>query len=134
MSRDKSELHSELVTAYELACTEYKRLYPDSPQPFITCTHRTDDEQNKLYAIGRTEKGSIVTNAQAGQSPHNFMPSMAFDIAFITLDKKLSWDSKHFRNFAGCLKNDTVDWGGSWKFTDNPHFELKAWSKIVSSK
>ena len=130
MSRDKSELHSELVTACELACTEYKRLYPDAPQPFITCTNRTNEEQNKLYAIGRTQPGKIVTNAQAGQSPHNFMPSMAFDIGFITLDKKLSWDLKHFRNFAGCIKTDTIDWGGAWKFSDPPHFELKAWKQL----
>ena len=134
MSRDKKELHSELVNAYESACTEYKRLYPDAPQPFITCTNRTDEEQNKLYAIGRTQPGKIVTNAQAGQSPHNFMPSLAFDIAFITLDKKLSWDSKHFKNFAGCIKSDTVEWGGSWKFSDPPHFELKAWKTIKDIK
>lgn len=134
MSRDKKELHSELAAVYEVAALKYKTLYPNDPQPFITCTHRTDEEQNALYAIGRTVKGKIVTNAQAGQSPHNFMPSMAFDIGFITLDKKLSWDKKYFKKFADCIDSDSVEWGGNWKFLDVPHFELKAWKTLKDIK
>src|SRR5881397_2564020 len=33
---------------------------------------RTYDEQNDLYAQGRTEPGKIVTNARGGYSNHNF--------------------------------------------------------------
>lgn len=130
MSRDKKDLHSELVSAYEAGCAKYKELYPNAVQPFITCTHRTNEEQNSLYAKGRTEPGKIVTNAKAGESPHNFLPAMAFDIAFIGLDRKLSWDRKHFKNFADCIKSDSIEWGGNWRFTDPPHFELKAWKQL----
>jgi peptidoglycan L-alanyl-D-glutamate endopeptidase CwlK len=136
MSRDKKDLHNELVSVYELACEKYKQLYPNEVQPFLTCTHRTNEEQNKLYEIGRTVKGSIVTNAKAGQSPHNYLPSFAFDIAFIGLDKKLSWNKKHFKNFADIVKSitNTVEWGGDWKFLDVPHFELKAWKQFKDIK
>lgn len=36
----------------------------------ITSTYRDAESQNALYAQGRTTKGSIVTNAKAGQSWH----------------------------------------------------------------
>lgn len=137
MSRDKKDLHNELVRAYELACDKYKELYPSFPQPFLTCTHRTNEEQEQLYAQGRTEKGPIVTNARAGQSPHNYLPSFAFDIAFITIKKTVSWDLKYFKYFAECIKAVApgVEWGGDWKkLPDAPHFELKAWKTLKDAK
>ena len=126
-SRDKNDLHQSLAQAYDMAAAEYARLYPQHPQPFITCTHRSNEEQDKLYAQGRTQPGKIVTNAKAGQSKHNSLPSKAFDIAFITYDKKLSWDAKHFIRFAEIVKriSTTISCGCDWKFIDNPHFELK---------
>lgn len=39
---------------------------------------RTFDEQNKLYAQGRTSPGNVVTNARAGYSNHNF--GIAWDV------------------------------------------------------
>ena len=132
MSRDKKDLHSELVTAYEYTCAEYANLYPNDPQPFITQTFRSNDEQNKLYSIGRTAKGFIITNAKGGESPHNFNPSFAFDIGFVTLEKRLSWDKKYFKKFADIIKKkySQVDCGIDWKFFDAPHFELKGWKAL----
>mgnify|MGYP006053741235 CR=1 FL=1 len=37
----------------------------------VYCTLRTNEEQDALYALGRTKPGSVVTNARAGQSSHN---------------------------------------------------------------
>ncbi len=126
-SRDKKDLRPELVQAYEQAKDKYKQLYPNEPQPFITCTYRSGEEQNKLY--NQTPK---VTNAKAGQSPHNYNPSFAFDIAFITVDNKVSWNSKYFKMFADCVTSDVVSWGGSWvNFKDAPHFELKNWKTYI---
>jgi len=134
MSRDKKDLHSELVNAYEAAVLRYKTLYPNDPQPFLTYTFRSNEEQNKLYEVGRSVPGKIVTNAKAGQSPHNFNPSYAFDIAFLTFDRKLSWDRKYFKKFADCIDSESVEWGGNWAFSDPPHFELKAWKTIKEIK
>ena len=128
-SRDKKDLRLELVTAYDKACDKYKALYPNDPQPFITCTYRSGEEQNKLY-----NSKPKVTNAKAGQSPHNFNPSFAFDIGFIGADKKMDWSGKLFENFANCVKSvsDVTDWGGGWKsFKDAPHFELKNWKTYI---
>lgn len=128
-SRDKKDLRLELVMAYDKACLKFKELYPNEPQPFITCTFRSGDEQNELY-----NKKPKVTNAKAGQSPHNYNPSFAFDIGFITVDKKMSWDSKLFKKFADCIAacSDAVEWGGNFpNFTDNPHFQLKGWKTLA---
>jgi peptidoglycan L-alanyl-D-glutamate endopeptidase CwlK len=133
-SRSLTDLNEILVDAYNKACAEFLLLYPDKSQPFITCTYRSNDEQNALYAQGRTAKGAKVTNAQAGQSPHNYKPSAAFDIAFISLSKKLDWGKNNFRLFADIIVKiqPLVVCGIDFKsLPDAPHFELKDWRKYV---
>lgn len=72
-------------------------------------TFRTFEEQDKLYAQGRTTKGSKVTNAKGGQSIHNY--GLAFDIV-ILYDKdgdgnfeEASWDTKRDGD-----KDGIADW------------------------
>jgi peptidoglycan L-alanyl-D-glutamate endopeptidase CwlK len=128
-SRSKSDLNSILSVAYDRAVDKYQKLYPSSPQPFITCTHRSDEEQEELF-----KKRPKVTNARAGQSPHNYKPSYAFDIAFISLSKKLDWSPALFSNFAEIIKkiDSRVEWGGDWsRFKDAPHFELRGWRMLI---
>jgi len=125
-SRDLKDLNAKLTKAYTLAKGIYANRYPNEPQPFLTCTHRSNEEQTQLYALGRTVKGKIVTNAKAGQSKHNKLPSDAFDIAFIGIDKKLNWNKKYFKMFADIVKevDATIVWGGNFKsIPDAPHFE-----------
>jgi len=127
-SRDKKDLDLKLSKAVTEAFDKYKKLYPTAPQPLISCTYRSIEEQNKLYEIGRTIAGRKVTNAKGGQSKHNTYPSQAFDIAFITLDKKLDWNEIYFKKFAEIIcENNFIEWGGNFKtFKDTPHFELKS--------
>lgn len=136
MSRDKKELHNELVRAFEESCAKFINYYPHEPVPFITCTRRTNEEQDALYALGRTAPGKVVTNAKAGQSPHNFNISRAFDIAFMDNSNKkgkLDWSARLFKNFASIICSDfpNVVWGGDFKsMPDAPHFELRNWKVL----
>ena len=134
-SRSKSDLNEILADAYDKACAEYLQLYPSLPQPFLTCTYRSNDEQEATYAQGRTTKGPIITKARASESPHNYNPAAAFDIAFISLNKKLDWSSIQFKNFAAIITRiqPLIEWGGSWSkgFVDMPHYQLKQWRKYV---
>lgn len=124
-TRDINDASPKLKEAYLWAKAEYQRLYPNEPQPFLTCVYRSNEEQAQLYAQGRTAKGKIVTNAKPGQSKHNKKPSDAFDIAFITVAKTLSWDNKHFKRFADLIKTKRIKWGGDFKsIKDAPHFEI----------
>ncbi len=93
-------------------------------------TLRTNQEQNDLYAIGRTKPGKKVTNAKGGQSYHNY--GMAVDIVLIIDGKTASWDTKgdfdndgksDWQEVVAIFKRYGWEWGGDWKFTDYPHFQ-----------
>ena len=99
----------------------------------LTCTYRSGDEQNALYAQGRTKPGKIVTRARAGQSAHNFVlagkpASKAFDIVPL-VDGKPCWDAKH-PAWAQAGKIG-MDLGLLWygrpgaPFKEFPHFQLR---------
>lgn len=139
MSRSKEDLHSELVRAFDESCKKFVNYYPHLPVPFLTCTRRTNEEQEQLYLQGRMTPGKIVTNARAGQSPHNYIPSFAFDIAFLTRLKpqKLDWSKHLFKKFADIITSDfpNVVWGGDFQsLPDAPHFELRAWKVLKEQK
>lgn len=109
---------------------------------------RTFDEQNKLYAQGRTVPGNRVTNAKAGQSYHNY--GLAIDFALLyDKDKNgtyesLSWDTlkdmdrdgeSDWMEVVDIFEDAGYTWGG--RFTtikDNPHLEKAFgvhWRKLL---
>ncbi|HOL44530.1 MAG TPA: M15 family metallopeptidase [Methanothrix sp.] len=97
--------------------------------PFmLTCTLRTQAEQDALYAQGRTKPGPIVTWTR--KSKH--IEGRAFDIAILR-DGKPCWDVKADVNQdsvpdyiqAGEIGESVgLIWGGRWKKPDYPHFEV----------
>lgn len=129
-SRKIEDLHLRLQAAYIAAISAW-----DEPgiTPFLTCTHRPLDEQDELYALGRTKPGKVVTKAKAGRSAHNYLPSFAFDVAFKTASNELRWDRKYFNRFAELVKqiDPEIIWGGNWRFTDLPHWEMPEWKTMV---
>ena len=134
-SRKIEDCHIILRNAWQLAEKEWNVKYPKMPKPFLTCTHRSNEEQTKLYADGRTNKKLKKTNAQAGESPHNYNPSLAFDVAFVTLAKRIDWSAGNFKRFADIIKaiDNRVEWGGNFQsFKDNPHFELNNWKEYLN--
>lgn len=91
----------------------------------ITQGLRTWEEQDELYAQGRSKPGDIVTKAKGGQSWHNF--GLAFDIVVLDSLSKADWDTAHpgWRQAAAVGKSLGLEWGGDWKsFKDLPHFQL----------
>ena len=84
---------------------------------------RTYEEQNELFAQGRTKPGRIVTNARGGFSNHNF--GIAFDVGVFEGASYLGESPKY--KAVGALGMDLgLEWGGNWKtFLDEPHFQLR---------
>ena len=84
---------------------------------------RTYEEQNELFAQGRTKPGRIVTNARGGFSNHNF--GIAFDVGVFEGANYLGESPKY--KAVGALGMDLgLEWGGNWKtFVDEPHFQLR---------
>src|SRR5690625_6214583 len=56
-------------------------------QVVITETIRTMEEQDQLYAKGRSAEGNIVTYAQAGESYHNY--GLAVDFAIRSEERRV---------------------------------------------
>lgn len=102
----------------------------------ITQALRTLREQENLYALGRTKPGKKVTNAQPGQSIHNY--GFAVDICLIIEGKTASWntakdwDNDQIADWYECVKifaKHGWEWGGNWKnFKDFPHFEKRGYN------
>lgn len=103
----------------------------------ITSGHRSFEEQAKLYAQGRTEPGEVITNAEPGESAHNW--GCAIDVVPMKGGVALwsdtpTWDrlGSAARRFASAHPNsERIAWGGNWsQFRDRPHFEIAAWRAI----
>lgn len=89
----------------------------------ITQTLRTKEEQDALYAQGRTTSGNIVTNVRYPYSMHCW--GLAFDIE-VKVDGKVTWNRLDLYERVGQLgKSLGLRWGGDFKtIKDRPHFEL----------
>lgn len=79
---------------------------------------RSFDEQAELYAKGRTSPGKIVTNAEPGQSYHNY--GLALDVVEIKNGKPL-WKNEHWGKIAQLAEKYGFQWGAAWN--DKPHFQ-----------
>ncbi|ALC83726.1 MULTISPECIES: M15 family metallopeptidase [Bacillus] len=98
----------------------------------ITDDFRSFEEQDKLYAKGRTTKGSIVTYAKGGESYHNY--GLAIDFALRLNNGNVSWDMEYDGNKNGTsdwmevvkiAKELGFEWGGDWSgFKDYPHLQM----------
>lgn len=93
-------------------------------------TYRTIEEQNKLYAKGRTEPGSIVTKAKGGYSMHNY--GVAFDCAPLSNNGGIDWgNTELFKEVGKIGESVGLEWGGSWTdLIDYPHFQYTAGYKL----
>src|SRR6202795_4817258 len=98
----------------------------------ITCTLRSMEEQTVLYAQGRTAPGRIVTNAQAGQSAHNF--GLAIDVVPV-VNGKPDWDGTHpvWHQIGALGQLRGLEWLGAAgsKFVEMPHFEHPNWRTLA---
>lgn len=99
----------------------------------VTCTHRSGEEQDALYSIGRSKPGKRVTNAKAGQSKHNFTlggkpAAKAFDVVPLVGGKPM-WSATHphWAKAGEIGEALGLEWAGRWKtFREFPHFQLRA--------
>ena len=89
-------------------------------------------EQDALFARGRTTPGKKVTNAAAGHSNHNF--GIAADIG-IFRGKEYCGEHPLYHELGTLGKSLGMEWGGDWKFVDEPHYQLRpAWAKGMTER
>ncbi|SFL46677.1 M15 family metallopeptidase [Salibacterium qingdaonense] len=103
----------------------------------ITQGYRSKEQQNDLYAQGRSEEGSIVTYARGGESYHNY--GLAVDFALRKNNGDVTWNTTYDGNDNGeadwqeagdIAKRIGFEWGGDWQqFQDFSHLQ---WNPGVS--
>ncbi len=98
----------------------------------ITNAFRSWDEQDRLYAQGRTIPGSVVTNAKGGDSYHNW--GLAFDASPYE-NGKISNDINKYKKMGQLGQQVGLEWGGTFiSIVDLPHFQytfgLNTWSLL----
>ena len=87
----------------------------------VTCTYRSQQEQNPLYEQGRSKPGKIVTWTR--NSRHT--DREAFDIAILK-NGKITWNPADYLDAVKIGKAVGLDAGGAWvKNRDYPHFEKR---------
>ena len=105
----------------------------------VVCGVRTTEEQQALYAQGRTSRGQIVTNCDGVKKKSNHQPkedgySYAVDI-YPFFEGKVQVNHKntirslmeialHIKTCCFAM-GVSIEWGGDWAMKDFPHFELK---------
>ncbi len=130
MGRDISLCHPELQQKAEKlvsACRGHGLLIG------IGECFRTVAEQDALYAKGRTEPGSIVTNAKGSSYSSHHQWGTAFDI-YRNDGEGAYNDSDGFFSKVGAIGVKIgLEWGGNWTSPiDKPHFQLPYWGSTAT--
>ena len=100
----------------------------------IYCTYRSPEEQDGLYAQGRTTPGKIVTNARGGESYHNWR--LAFDWVPV-VGGKPQWADKALYAKAGIIAESVgLEWAGRWtgSLRETAHCQLTGGLRIADLK
>jgi peptidoglycan LD-endopeptidase CwlK len=88
--------------------------------------YRSYERSDELYAQGRTVPGPIVTNAQGGESAHNF--GIAADLVLDGfLDRaglQPDYRPASYDILGMLAPRHGLVWGGSWQFKDRPHVQV----------
>lgn len=146
ISLDRAVLLHPKVRAEVIDCIEKAEAgLPANMAVRIVQGLRTIDEQNAIYAQGRTKPGKIVTNARGGKSYHNY--GLAIDFALIRDNdgngsyEELSWDTsrdadkdgqKDWQEVVKVFEAAGWQWGGKFAtIVDAPHLQ-KTFGKTVS--
>lgn len=117
-----SEIHPELARRVRAIDALFPALRIQVAQGL-----RTFEEQDALYAQGRTAPGDIVTHARGGESWHNY--GIAVDLFPEDLiPGQPDWDSQNvaWQRMIGAGINQGLTSGSCWHgaLQDNPHFQL----------
>ncbi len=103
---------------------------------------RTFDEQDELFAQGRTKSGPIVTNARGGFSNHNF--GIAWDVGIFNEKGEYIDDlidegrmtskavDAEYKKVGAYGKSLGLFWGGDWTKPDYPHFQMRDNNELAS--
>lgn len=89
----------------------------------ISETYRSVERQDYLYSLGRTQKGSIVTNAKGSDLASYHQWGLAVD--FFQNIKGLEYECDFMEQVGMYAEQFGFEWGGRWtSFKDMPHLQM----------
>lgn len=129
MGRDITQCHPRLQ---EAAAQLVKKCRAQGLNVKIGESFRSKEEQDALYAQGRTKPGNIVTNAPGSSYSSMHQWGVAFD--FFKNVSGHEYDDTSFFNRVGAIgKSLGLEWGGDWTSpVDKPHLQLADWGSTPS--
>lgn len=118
---DNANLNPQIVERAEAVLEQARREGLDMR---VVSDFRSVEQQDRLYAQGRTTPGEIVTNARGGSSWHNY--GLAVDIAFNDVRGQPAWpEDGNWTRYGEIAVDQGLEWGGNWqRFPDRPHIEF----------
>lgn len=129
-ARSAKNLSTLLPKVKALACQWYDECHKQGIPVVVVDGSRTWEEQDKLYAQGRTVCGPRVTNSRGGQSMHNF--GIAWDFGIFDGVNEAGGtgryhDESPLYDKAGAIGEGLgFEWGGHWhSFIDRPHLQYE---------
>jgi peptidoglycan L-alanyl-D-glutamate endopeptidase CwlK len=126
-SRKLEDLHPKVKTLCEKFIASCDKQGIDI---LITSTYRDGESQSALYTQGRTTPGKIVTNANAGQSFHNWR--VAFDFVPLVNGKAQWSDVGLFTKCGEIAESVGLEWAGRWtKFKELAHCQYTNGLKLA---
>lgn len=119
-SRKLTDLHPEAMAkakAFKRKCLNH------GIDVLIYCTFRDHEQQNALYAQGRTKPGRKVTNARGGKSFHNW--KVAWDCVPMVGGKPAWSDRARYKQMGVIAESLGIQWSGRWKgrMRETAHFQ-----------
>ena len=132
-----ANLHPKVREDVKKCIEEAESKFPANMAIRVVQGLRTIEEQNALYAQGRSKPGPIVTKAVGGKSFHNY--GLAIDFAILKdVDGNGTFETLSWKTTEDFDKDGVADWmevvavfkkygwvwGGDFNsIKDNPHFE-----------
>lgn len=128
MARDVSKLHPRLQS---IIAELKKKCNEQGLKLGIGECFRSVEEQDALYAQGRTKPGKVVTKAKGSSYSSQHQWGIAVDFFKNVKGQEYS-DSAFFTKVATIAKSLGLGWGGDWtSFKDRPHLYLPDWGSTT---
>jgi len=89
------------------------------------CADRTAEEQNKIYQVGRTTPGEILTNCDGYTNVSKHQLWRAKDFYIVDVDTgRITWDDEPYEELGEIWESFGGTWGGRFTNKDSGHFEI----------
>lgn len=132
-----SHLHPTLKFIFKESAKYWASQYPDQPRPVIVKTFRNDFVSTEGVRSESVNQTQISIGEQQKMNPHQFLPSLAFDVQFRDNLGNIIKHRNLYDEFSKVLQmidrdNEVSRSGNDLSCGELAHFELRIWQSIAN--